>query len=625
MWRALQMTLLTVAVAGGLVLGCGERPGEREFQNALRQFERGNLVRAKDLFEKSINKRPGHETNAFAHQYIGYIAWQLEDATAAVAHFENARRLHPHLYEAVYSLAVIAYREGDPTRARSLFGEAAQLRPNEPRPLEYIARIHAEAGNRREARRTLFEALSRAPQSARILTSLALLEFEELGPAAAVSYLMQALENNPNYLPALYNLGRAYAHWPEERAHAVEYFNEYLAQAPPGPQRDRAQRLLLRLEAGEPLDDEDDIAEAHAEPDEREPPDAPPPRTLDDVLRNARELAEAGQLEQAISVCLRAAIQANQRQRPDQEERALRAAVELAPESARAQLALGRHLAARDQHREALASLQRANALEPEWSHVLIALADSAAELDDYDVALDALNRAVDLVPNDPNPLWSLAELYDEAGVRRPAIDAYRRFREQFAGDPRAARAAERMEALQPVAEVRPDEPTPRPPPTREAIRNVQAAREAFDRGVSYQQRRDWDSAIYFYQRAVENDPTLERAHYNMGLIQYERRNLREAREAFGRSVDLEPNKVAARYNLALVLYELDETDAARPHLDAALREDPNFAAAHLLLGAIYADEQGTRDRARRHYERFLALQPNDPNAPAVREWLAQN
>lgn len=621
MWRAVKLIVVTVAVATGLVLGCGERPGDREFQNGVRQFERGHLVRARDHFEQSVNKRPGHEANAYAHQYLGHIAWQLDDSALAQAHFENSRDLKPNLYEPVYSLAVMAFKDGDFWRARTLFNEAAQLRPNDPRPLEFLARTYSGEAGRRDARRLLHQALDRSPQSPRILTALSVVELEDYGPAAAASYLMQALEIDPDYPPALYNLGRLYADWPDQQDYAIEYYNQYLAVAPESEYRVRARQALARLKH-DPLDDKEIEVVAPVEPEPKRP--APPqPRTLDDVLADAQQQAEAGQTERAVSLCLRAAAEARHRQRADQEERALRKAVELGPNQARAHLALGRHLAAHNRHADALQSYRRAVELEDTWAHAYIGLADSAEELDNYDVALDALTRAVALEPDDPGPLWSLAQLYDQTGVRRRAVDTYQLFRRRFSADPRATRAAERINELQPPEPTQP--PPDEPEPQTVAIRNTGAAIAAFNRGATYQQRRDWDNALFFYNRATQLDPELERAHYNKGLIQLERRNLREARKAFEQSVKLAPDKVPARYNLSLVHYEMGQPQEAVPHLEAALREDPNFAPAHLLLGIIYAEEPHTHPRAKRHYNRFLTLRPNDPGADAVRNWLAQN
>lgn len=607
-----------MAVAGGLVLGCGERPGEREFENAIQQFERENLVRAKDLFEKSINKRPGHEENAVAYQYLGVIAWQLDEVTEAVAYFERSRRRNPALFEPVYSLGAIAFEEGDFLRARTLFSAAAELKPNDPRPLEYLARTYRGEVGHRDARRTLTEARARAPQSPRVLTALAVIDWKDGEASSAVSLLMQALEHDPNYPPAIFNLGRIYADWPGQEAHAIEYFNQYLAVAPDTEHRARARNMLARLKS-EP----EDAAQTEREPATDEP-SAPRPYSLDDLLADAQALADDGQVDQAVALCLRAAVQARQHRRIDQEERALQMAVELGPEDGRAHVALGRFMAERERHADALSAYRRAVRLEPEWAHALVGLAESAMALSDYDVALDALNRAVALAPEEPDPLWSLATLYDETGVRGRAVESYRRFRERFGNDPRATRAADRMASLKPPAPA--DRPNaPAGGPTGPSARNVQAAADAFQRGVSYQQRQEMDNALFFYHRAIQLDPSLERAHYNRGLILLERRNLREARDAFARSVELRPNKASARYNLALVYYELNEPASALPHLNAAVREDPNFAPAHLLLGIIHAADPDTRARAHRHYERFLDLRPDDPSSATVREWLARN
>lgn len=623
MWRLVQITVLLMALAGGLVLGCGERPGEREFENALRQFERDRLIRARDLFEKSVNKRPGHEANAVALHYLGYIAWTLGDTSSATAYFENSRRLNPHLFEPVFSLAALAYEANDWPQARALFDEAEQLRPRDPRPLEFKARMLTGPEQRREARRLLFEALARSPHSPRILTSLALVELEDSGPTAAVSYLMQALEKDPNYAPALFNLGKVYARWDGHTDQAEAYFNEFLQVAAPGdPQRERALHALAVLHGDREPEPETEAADIITPTDET-PPAAP--KTFEDFLAEAKAMADEGRVAQAVGFAMRLAAQARQEQQVEREEQALLAAKTFAPESATVHLALGRHWAARDRHDEARRAFQQALDIEPDWSQALIGLANSARTLGDYDVALDALSRAVSLEEHDPEPLWSLASLYEVAGINRLALERYRQFRDRFPNDPRSADAGDRIFALTPPPPVEEEPPPPEPPVAPTPTVNPAAAIDAFNRGATYQQRRDWDNALFFYERAIKNDPSFERAFYNTGVIQLERRNLFEAREAFSRSVELAPDKITALYNLALTHYELGEAEQALPLLDRILRMDTNFAPAHLLAGVIHAANPRTLDRARRHYTRFLQLRPNDPSASAVRSWLAAN
>lgn len=615
--------MLTAALAGGLVFGCGERPGEREFQNALRQMERDRYIRARDLFEKSINKRPGHEVNAFSYQYLGYIAWSLGDPGTATAYFENSRRLNPRLFEPVFSLGALAFDAGEFTRARELFVQAAELNPDDPRPHEYLARIAWAGQDPREARRALFEALRRAPRSPRVLTALAIVEFEDSGPAGAVSHLMQALEKDSTYAPALYNLGRVHAAWPGQTHQAEAFFRQYLELAAEGPMRDKARDVLARLRDGAvPLRD---VSRDPAPPRVDERPE-PRPRTLDDFLRDATRLVQEGRRDQAVGLCLRAAALARQERRLDDEARALTHAKSLDPDHPSVHLALGRHHAAREDHKQARAAFARTVELAPDWSQALIGLADSATALGDYDVASDALSRAVELEANDPSPLWTLARLYEHTGAHRRAEAAFRRFQARFPDDPRAVTAAERIDELQlpasPPERVSPSAPPADPAPSPEPTRNVQAAVEAFNRGAAYQQRRDWGNALFFYARAIENDPNFERAHYNVGMIHLERRDFDAARRSFGRAVALAPDKVTALYNLAFAHHELGQTDRALTRLHEAVDRDLEFAPAHLLLGIIYSRDPDRHDRARQHYARFLALRPNDPAADSVRSWL---
>ena len=44
---------------------------------------------------------------------------------------------------------------------------------------------------------------------------------------------------------------------------------------------------------------------------------------------------------------------------------------------------------------------------------------------------------------------------------------------------------------------------------TRPQSRDPRTAVQAFNRGTQYQQKGDWDRAIYYYRRAIDQDPDL--------------------------------------------------------------------------------------------------------------------
>lgn len=614
------MMLYKMAVWGlmlGFVSGCGGRPGEREFEKALQQLERGRWVRARDLFQKSVTRRPGHEENAWAYHYLGYISWRLDDPEAARVFFEQSRDENPSLVEPVYNLAILAYHQGDVTQASSLFKAAAQLQPQNPDPLEFLSRMYMDHQNWRDARRTLHEALNRAPHSARILTALACVDMETGGPATAVNTLMQALEKDPTYPPALYNLGRVYEQVAGEEEDALAYFQDYIntGQASGAP-LEYAIGSMARLRgdpSAPPLREKEDIARPKPRPEE-------PVRrvTFDELLAQSRALAADGRIEQGVALCHRAAVQARQQGRISDEERAHRTAVEIGPDQARAHYALGRFLQLDKQYPDALRAFRRTTELDPTWTRAYLALAECAVNLKEYDVALTALLKAVELEPGQTEPLWALATLYDQTGVGPLALRYYQQFRERFPDDPRTVRAGERATALQASA---PPEPPPKPVEVTDSARK--AARQAFERARSYQKNRDWDDAIFYYRRALENDPSLNLAYQNLGMIYLETRDWLAAQEVYENILERDPKQLDIRYNLALVLRELGREDEALAHVKTVLKEDPNHAAAHLLAGLIYSQYPGMQARTKEHYVRYLALQPDAPNAAAVREWVA--
>ncbi len=607
-------------IAIGLLIvaaGCGRPSGEKAYEQGLRQLERGRLEQARDLLQESIELRPGHEANAFAHHHLGVLAWRAGDAEAARRHFEASHAIHDELYEPVLNLGVLALEVGNWMEARTWFETASALSPSDAQPWEYLAEVHRLRGDagQRDQRRALYEARARDPHSARILTALASVEHEDGGTAEAIAFLMQALEQNAHYPPALFNLAQLYAKSPDQAEHAKAYFEQYLAVTPTGTRADEARRTLRALRA--PPAELEPVTDV-----EVEPVALPEPPSLDELLASIAEVVAAGDHDRAIARYMRLAASVRQQGEREQEEQVLRAGIEQLPDAATLHSALGRHYLDRDDTRAAQRMFERAVELEPGWAQEWILLAQSATARRDYDTALDALRRAVPLAEQDPSPLWALAETYETVGINRLAADTYAQFAERFPQDPRAVHATERLLALRPPPAPEPvvaDVPRVSP----EQARRLRQAREAYQRGVSYQRRQDWDSALFYYGRALAQDPTLERAHYNTGLIELQRNRWPEARAAFRAAVELEPGNAQTWYNLGYAQHQAGQREAAISSLSRALEINADLAAAHLLLGILYAEDRATAGRARRHYERFLELEPNDPNAPSIRAWLA--
>ena len=654
MYRTLQYFLILAVPVAALFVGCSGEPGAREFRNGIRELEQGRHVRAMALLEKSVSRRPASGENAAAHNYIGVAAWRLGRVQRAIEAFENSRRQDPNLFEPVYNLAVLYHGGGDMEKAAPLFEEAARMAPQDSRPLEFLGHIHLKAGRLPESRRAFFGALARAPQSARVLTSMALVDRAAGDPGKAVFYLMQALERNAAYAPALYNLAVIYRDDLKDEAQASATFERYVETEPDEARRLEASAALQKLSgelpvAAEPVVQEE-VAPVIEPPSTHEPVPAAQPRKAEDLLKAAREEARKRNAPAAVALCLEAAEQAAREENPKLQEQALRLAVELGFDQAQAHLALGRFLSSRGDRTAAVRSLKQAALLDPQLVEAHEALAEEAVKAGEYDTAVVTMKQVVQLAPERADGWWSLALLYDERlGIPARALEGYREFVKRFPGDPRVVRAQNRIDELAPPARGETASRQPAPPVSapaadsaatlprvvvtqpsgerrlnirRPVVRNAQAAVQAYNRGTLYQQGEDWDRAIFFYTRALENDDTFTTAYFNLAAAYWAKGDHVLAKDAYRLAIELQPEAAAARFNLALLHRELRERDKAIEQLEALLKTTPDHAQAHYVLGLLYAEAPANVEKAGQHYRKFLELAPNDPAAGVVREWL---
>jgi len=654
----LVVAAVTLALAA-LLLGCGREPGEREFDEGLRQLKRGNHARAKVLFEKSITKRPASADNALALNYLGIVSTQLGQLDRAIDEFEESRHRDATLFEPTYNLGVLMYRGGNADRAQSLLAEAASVDLNDARALEFLGHIHLTQQEWPAARRVLYQALERAPNSPAVLTAIASAVLHLEGADVAVSHLMRALESDPDYPPALFNLAVVNEQELRNPDKAAAFFRKYLDVAPAAAQAGYARNAYERLMASSSVPPQ--------EPEITEVPDVPPDadrpgvvkgadgkkkeESLRALLKQARTAADHEDTEQALTLCLKAADIAKGRGDEKSREIALKAAVHLCPDEARAHYAWADCLAEKGEHAAALESFKRALVLSPTSTDAHKGLAAAAVETGELDAALVALKRAVRIAPHDVESLWALAILYDQnLGIPEQAAKSYREFGRRFPADPRIVKARERLNVLEPPSETEPEQRAA-PDATiawpddlgereedagahsfvrrlqihKPLLRNTRAAVQAYNRGTIYQEREDWDRAIYYYTRAIENDNTFPNAYYNLGTVYRVTRDLDLAKDAYLYALELRSDLISARYNLALVYIDLKRYTAAAEQLRTVLEAQPSYAPAHYALGLMYSKNDQTINRARQHYQRFLELSPSDPAARTVREWLREN
>ena len=211
-----------------LFFGCGRRPGEKLYTEALDEWKAGNHVRARALLEKSIRRRTGSSQNADAYNRLGLLLWEMGEVESSAEAFTESVRIDASQYPALCNLGVALSAKKDFAGAERAFREAALLQPNDPRPLAYAGIVYVQNQKWDDAARNLRRALSRTPNDPQLQTALALTELQTQGAPTALQRLQAIIQARPGYAPALFNLAAIYRYHVKSPNQAKVWFERYL-------------------------------------------------------------------------------------------------------------------------------------------------------------------------------------------------------------------------------------------------------------------------------------------------------------------------------------------------------------------------------------------------------------
>lgn len=85
------------------------------------------------------------------------------------------------------------------------------------------------------------------------------------------------------------------------------------------------------------------------------------------------------------------------------------------------------------------------------------------------------------------------------------------------------------------------------------SVETKKMAAEYRDRGLAYQKNGDMDTALGYFQKAMELDPTLAVAYNDAGVI-YEAKGWNDkAKQAYGKAIEIDPTLSSPYYNLGSI------------------------------------------------------------------------
>jgi cytochrome c-type biogenesis protein CcmH/NrfG len=141
--------------------------------------------------------------------------------------------------------------------------------------------------------------------------------------------------------------------------------------------------------------------------------------------------------------------------------------------------------------------------------------------------------------------------------------------------------------------------------------------------GLAQMQLQHWADAQWAFEEASKVEPGNAKAFVGVGSALNEQHEYAAAQKALEHSLDMDPESAEAHYELARTLAATGKWDLAAPHVQRALALNPDYAGPHALMGNIYLQNENP-EAALHEFEECLRLDPKGPQAPEVKQMIAQ-
>jgi len=141
--------------------------------------------------------------------------------------------------------------------------------------------------------------------------------------------------------------------------------------------------------------------------------------------------------------------------------------------------------------------------------------------------------------------------------------------------------------------------------------------------GTACMQMQDWSAAKSAFEKAVKLEPQNASAHIGLGAALNAEQNYSAALAALERALVLNPQSSEGQYEMGRSLWAMGKWQQAEPHVLKAIEVNKTFPPPHVLMGNIYLRHRDARS-ALSEFQRYLDLDPQGPQAPAVQEIIAR-
>ena len=612
--------LCGLAVCIFLVTGCGA-PGPRALLSGEKLIRQGKYDQAIEKLERATQLMP---KSAQAWNYLGLAYHGNNQPIRAIRAYRQALTLDNRLAPVRFNLGCAALEQNDLSSAIEQLTTFTYLQPNVADGWAKLGTAQLRANKIELAEKSLKSALELHPGNIEALNGLGLIQFQKRRFSEAFNFFNSATVENPNYAQALLNAAVSAQQNAPTRPQALQFYRRYLASKPAPEDSDKILAVANQLDA-ELNPPPRVIAQA-----------APPPAPARPAVKTNVVVGTTNSTAVAMTPRV-----AHATVPPTNSTIVVRTNAEIAfvPPPPKTiprtnAIALSNSLAA--------AVMTKPTLNEPAFE---------ITRVEDGFVAKPAQDFANSSDPRVARPTNSAVGTLTEAtatategglsenGSQAPSKSLLSRLN-PFSGksktpsSPAGNVATGSTQVTMVEKGIAPGTATVSPVvarrykfigPVKPTSGNTAAAHRFLADGARAQQAGLLSQAIANYKRAIETDPGSFDAYYNLALVGLDTGNWDDALRAGEYALAINPEALNARYSFALALKQARYPQDAAEQFERILQSTPNDARVHLKLANVYAEQLKQPTLAKVHYERVLDLDPQHPQAAAIRSWLARN